>query len=104
MNKLIFNELEFLYEIKDCEDGEYSMYKWFETDFYLGSTKKYYKKYWLFGEKLCKDIPTFAFTIDIDIEDIRYTKEEIYLKIQKAFNIYNKKKQRLLEINTGQII
>ena len=90
MKKIIFNDIEFQYEIHP--DGCTHFYK--GTEF----VHSYRNLFFEFGKM--KEIPKMVFWTHIDIEDPNYSKNEVIKYITKAFN----KWQRELEIERGEIL
>jgi len=100
MNKIEVNGLILYYSIEfDC--SEYDEWEW--TEFFLKTTKKTYKKYWLFGplkEKIIGNPESHMFNINFSIKDKRFTKVEVRNAIEHAIEIW----QRPDELKRGEII
>jgi hypothetical protein len=78
--------------------GEYGNSTW--ARFYMGTTSKTYRKYWLFGEKITVIEPKYVFSIWKDIESKDYTKKQVRAWIEHELELLN----RAEEIRKGEII
>ena len=70
------------------------------TEFYDGTKYVSHKKYYFFGEKIIKEIPNPVFYLNINIEDERYSKDEVRKQIEGAVERLIRKE----EIKRGDII
>lgn len=68
--------------------------------FYMGTTTRTYRKYWLFGEKITVIEPKYVFTIWRDIESKQYTKKQVKGWIEHELELLD----REAEIRKGEII
>lgn len=68
--------------------------------FYMGTTTRTYRKYWLFGEKITVFEPKYMFTIWRDIESKQYTKKQVRGWIEHELELLG----REAEIRKGEII
>lgn len=90
----------FEYTIHEYSCGDYGAFTGYETLFYCGFNEVIERKYMFFGEKHIVKVPKFAFKINYNIEDPKYSKEQIKEYIQKELIIFD----RQTEINNGIII
>ena len=102
MNKIKVNNIELLYKVKRFDCGDYGASDCYETIFYdTTPIKKYVKRYIFFGP-IIYEKETFEelFRISVDINSIKYTKDEIRDMIERNVKLLNRKK----EIERGEII
>lgn len=97
MKELVFRGITLQYEriSVDSELGDSII-----TNFYLGEEEVTRRKYILFGEKITKIRPKFAFRLWMDIEDPVWTKKGIRNAISNKMELMNRK----AEIERGEII
>lgn len=88
-------ELKYIVQY-DC--SEYGDYYW--TQFYEETYTKTYKKFWLFGPTLTKEVPIVLFTLHLNVEDEYYTKSDIRTKISRKLELLDRKEQ----IKRGELI
>lgn len=88
-------ELKYIVQY-DC--SEYGDYYW--TQFYVETYSKTYKKFWLFGPTLTKEVPIVLFTLHLNVEDEYYTKSDIRTKILRQLELLDRKEQ----IKRGELI
>lgn len=89
MKKIIIKGEEFYYSVDSS--GDYT-----STKFY-----KKVKKKFLWFNYIWFD---FEFTVNFDIEDPYYSKEEVKKAVEKDFHRYLKQKERQSEIDKGEVI
>lgn len=106
MKKIIINNETFYYESWDAHyEGDYDSYfkVTAKTQFYTKGLKKR-KKYFLFGPKIDKVVYNYAFSVDHNIEDPSYSKEQNNEAIDIYYNNYRQMNIRKLEIEKGDIL
>jgi len=101
MKTIKIKGVEFKYKVFLYDDG-YDCFSY--TKFYKGTEIKTRKKWLFFGETITKEIPIFQFEVKIDIENPRYTKEQMRQIIEKEFNRSYNSINRIEEIENGEII
>lgn len=72
----------------------------YETVFYEGTKITTRKKYYLFGEKISKEVPREIFRLYFNIEDERKTKRDIRSRIERELELLGRKEQ----IEKGELI
>lgn len=94
MKDIVINGRKFQYEL--VYDEYYSEI----TRFYDGVIITHRKKYFFFGRYIVIKEPKFVFSINLSIEDARYSKEQLIQYITPALNKYDRK----IEIDNGDIL
>lgn len=84
------------------DTSEYGDCEW--TEFYQGSCVRERKRFFLFGPLVKIEEPIFKFHVEINIESLYYTKEEVRSIIMKEYNRTVGKEKRRIEILNGEII
>ncbi len=98
MKEIIWGNITLHYKLDSVNVDEYGCHRF--THFYFGVETITRRKFWFFGKKITIAKPKKVFTLDIDIEDPRYTKEYIRHCIRRKM-IYLKRGE---QINRGEII
>lgn len=80
----------------DC--SEYNDYYW--TEFYQETYTETYKKYWLFGPTLTREVPIILFKLGFNIEDKYFTKKYVRERIEIQVELLEREE----EIKRGEII
>lgn len=97
MKSITINNKTFYYVVQlNCT--EYGNYYW--TEFYQETYTETYKKYWLFGPTLTREIPIILFQLYCDIEDKYLTKSDVKERIQRQVELLDREE----EIKRGEII
>ena len=94
LKTLEINGITLQYEVVNSSDGSNN------TEFYLGTTSRKYKKYGFFGKEMTEVNPNYVFTIWKDIEYHGYTKKQVRGWIEYELSLLNRKE----EIKKGEII
>jgi hypothetical protein len=97
MKTLEINGVTLQYE-KIYHNSEHGESIWYR--FYLGTTTRTYRKYWLFGERITVIEPNYVFTIWRDIESKLHTKKQVRAWIEHELELLNRKE----ELERGEII
>ena len=72
----------------------------YTTEFYQGTIEEVSKRYILFGEKITKTVPKRVFSLDLNVEDCKFTKADIRERIERNLELLGRKK----EIERGEIV
>ena len=97
MGSVTIKDKTFHYTVQyDC--SEYGDYYW--TEFYQETYTKTYKKYWLFGPTLTREIPIILFKLGLNIEDKCFTKKDIKERLDRQIELLEREE----EIKRGEII
>lgn len=97
MKSITINNKTFYYVVQYvC--SEYDNY--YLTEFYQETYTETYKKYWLFGPTLTREVPIILFELAINIEDKYFTKKDIRERIERQVELLEREE----EIKRGEII
>lgn len=94
MKKITINGRTFEYEVTQDQ------YCYWHTNFYDSTIEVTKRKFIFFGPRYTVFEPKFVFKVYGNIEDVRYTKEDVKKLINTSLALYDRK----LEIEKGQII
>jgi len=98
MKELEIHGRKYQYEIfSDCNEYDGLTYK---TEFYQGTEIVSRRKYFLFGERITKEVPKFAFKVFFNIEDPSFTKSFVRAAVEKQAELLYRQE----EIDRGEII
>jgi hypothetical protein len=98
MKELEIRGRKYQYEIfSDCNEYDGLTY---ETEFYQGTKIVSKRKYLLFGKRIVKEIPKFAFKVFFNIEDPSFTKSFVRAAVEKQAELLYRQE----EIDRGEII
>lgn len=105
LKEIEYNGIKYLYRVEQYSCGEYGSCDCYRTIIYSSEyrTKKV-RKYWLFGEYIDKKIYDKLFTLKFDVENSKYSKEEVKEAFDKKYQLWLKNLNREKEIESGNIL
>ncbi|CAG7580095.1 MAG: hypothetical protein SLAVMIC_00245 [uncultured marine phage] len=105
LKEIIVGDIKLRYERESYTYGDYGESTGYWTRFYQYNTEsEKYLKFFFFGKECERDYYKFLFRIDLDIESVKYSKEEVKSKVVSAYNEAMGLIERREEIENGNIV